>query len=375
MGTGRGAIPADAEVVDLTGYTGLPGLIDAHTHLTYYWDRSPGSQPFVQVVERAAAMTVFLAQENARRTLEAGVTTVRDLGAIEYADVAMRDLINLGAMVGPRMYVAGYGLRPSYEPARPVPQFPTFGLADGVPEVMRVTRQQLAAGVDWVKLYASTGSGSDLTGYQTYTFEEIKAAVEVTHHYGKRVAVHAYGPEAARDAVRAGADSVEHAVDLPDEVLAEMARRKTFLVPTIDHNRYYAEHGQEFGYDAAIQEQLRTFTKRSVDTTRRAFRAGIRIVMGSDAVFGMCGENTRELEWFVKAGMTPEQAVATATRDAAALLGREGDLGKARPGYFADLIAVEGDPLADITMLTRKVRWVMKGGVVLIDKTSEEMAK
>ena len=204
-------------MIDLTRYTGIPGLIDVHTHMTYYWDGAAGTRPWEQLDERMPAVTVFLAQENARKTLETGVTTVRDLGASDYTDIAMRDLINRGAMVGPRMFVSGYGLHVTAEPERPGFVSPQDGQADGVPDVLRVVRQQIAAGADVVKMYGSTGSDEDVTGDQTFTFEEMKAAVDAAHQLGKRIAIHSYGPDGARDAVRAGADSIEHATDMDDE--------------------------------------------------------------------------------------------------------------------------------------------------------------
>ena len=374
VGSGTAALPAGAPVIDLTRYTGIPGLIDSHTHMTSSWDERPGTQSWAQQGSRSLAMTVFLAQENARRTLEAGVTTVRDLGSSEYADIAMRDLINRGAMPGPRMFVAGYGLHVTRTPARPGVVTPTGGTADGVPEVMRVVRQQIAAGADYVKIYGSTGSGQDVTGYETYTYEEMRAAVEAAHALGKRVAIHSYGPEGGRDAVRAGAESLEHAVDLDDATLAEMVRRGTFYVPTIDHNRYYAEYRTQFGYSAQDSARLDAYRQRNLETARRAFRAGVRFAMGSDAVFTMFGQNTRELHWFVAIGMTPAQALATATTNGAALLGMPQSLGRVAPGYYADLVAVEGDPLADIDVVIRNVRWVMKGGTVVVDRTGAKRA-
>lgn len=234
---------------------------------------------------------------------------------------------------------------------------------------MRVVRQQIAAGADWVKLFASTGSAQNLTGFQTFTFEEIKAAVDIAHALGKRVAVHSYGPGGARDAVRAGADSVEHATDMDDATITEMARKKIFYVPTIDHNRYYADNVEKLDFDPGSRQRFNDFIQRNLETARRAVKAGVRFAMGSDVAFTMFGENTRELAWFVKAGMTPEQALATATTNAAALLGREKELGMIAPGYFADLVAVEGDPLKDINVVINNVRWVMKGGAVVFDKT------
>ena len=350
--------------------TAIPGLIDAHTHMTFYWDRTPGTRPWSQLGTLSSVVTIFLAQENARKTLETGVTTVRDLGSWDYNDIAMRDLINRGAMTGPRMFVAGYGLHISNSAYKPGVVQPDPGQADGVPEVQRVARQQIGAGADWIKMYGSTGSDQDVTGFQTFTLEEMKAAVEVAHKAGKRIAIHSYGPDGARDAVRAGADSVEHATDMDDSTIAEMAHKGTFYVPTVDHNRYYVAHKDEFGYDKAVVDRLNDYIARNFETLRRAVRAGVKIAMGSDAVFTGFGENTRELEWFVKAGMTPRQALATATSNGAALLGRENDLGSIAPGCFADIVAVEGDPEADIGTVVHGVRWVMKGGRVVFDAVS-----
>ena len=363
------APPPGDEIIDLRPYTAIPGMIDAHTHMTYYWDQAPGTAPWEQSDKRQSSVTVFLAQENARKTLEAGVTTVRDLGSSDYADVAMRDLINRGAMVGPRMFVAGYGLSVTDRPARPGFAFPPGGTADGVAEVLRVVRQQVAAHVDVIKMYASTGSDQDVTGFQTFTFDEIKAAADAAHGFGRKLAVHSYGPDGARDAVRAGADSIEHATGMDEQTIAEMARRGTFYVPTIDHNRYYVEYRQQFGYNEEVAAHLNDYIQRNLDTAQRAHKAGVRFAMGSDAVFTMFGQNTRELEWFVKAGMTPEQALAAATANGAALLGMEKSLGAVAPGYFADIVAVEGDPLRDIGVAIRNVRWVMKGGKVVVDRT------
>lgn len=367
VGQGDRAIPVGATVIDLRPLTGLPGLIDAHTHMTFYWDRAPGTRPWSRLGSFSTPVLVYLAQENARRTLESGVTTVRDLGSVDYADIAMRDLINRGAMAGPRMFVAGAGLHISSAPMRPGFSEPDPGLADGVPAVALAARQQLAAGADWIKMYGSTGSDQDVTGFQTFSLDEMRAAVAVAHQAGKRIAIHSYGPDGARDAVRAGANSVEHATDMDDSTITEMARRGVVYVPTVDHNRYYADHRDEFGYDDAVVARLHGYRQRNLETLRHAIRAGVTIAMGSDAVFTGFGENARELEAFVEAGMTPEQALRTATVNGAALLGMERQLGAAAPGFLADLIAVEGDPLSDIQAVSRRVRWVMKDGRVVVD--------
>ena len=362
-------IPSGAEVIDLSKYTGLPGLIDVHTHMTMYTDETPGAPMLRQLTANPPAVEVFLARKGALRTLEAGVTTVRDLGADQYMDMAMRDLINRGEMVGPRMFVCGYGLYVTNTPYKPGLNPPAGGIADGVPEVLRVVRQQIAAGADVIKMYASTGTDDDVTGFQTYNYEEIKAAVDTAHQFGKKIAIHSYGPDGARDAVRAGTDSLEHATDMDDATIAEMAKHGTFYVPTIDHNRYYIDNGDKIGYAAGYKEKLQAFIPRNLETARKAFKAGVKFAMGSDAIYTMFGQNTRELGWFVKAGMTPEQALRAATSNAAELLGKEKELGAVAPGYFADLVAVEGDPLADISVVVNHVRWVMKSGEAVIDET------
>ncbi len=362
------AIPAGAETIDLSKYTGLPGLIDVHTHMTIYTDETPGEPMLKQLTNNPPAVEVFLARKGAMRTLEAGVTTVRDLGADQYMDIAMRDLINRGEMLGPRMFVCGYGLYITNAPYKPGLNPPAGGIADGVPEVLKAVRQQIAAGADVIKMYGSTGTDDDVTGFETYTYEEMKAAVEMAHQFGKKIAIHSYGPNGARDAVRAGTDSLEHATDMDDATIQEMLKRGTFYVPTIDHNRYYIENGEKIGYAPGYKEKLQGFIPRNLETARKAFKAGVKFAMGSDAIYTMFGQNTRELGWFVKAGMTPEQALRTATTNAAELLGKEKELGAVAPGYFADLVAVEGDPLTDVNVVLDNVKWVMKGGSVLADK-------
>jgi imidazolonepropionase-like amidohydrolase len=352
---GTGAPPAGAEVIDLGHLTLIPGLIDLHTHMTYFWDGAPGTRPLNQP-RRPAGVTTVLAAENARKTLETGVTTVRDLGASGDVDYAMRDLINMGRMVGPRMFVAGQGLS---APRADAPK----------PDYRQLADARIAAGSDWVKVYGSRGSYQSVDTTQTLTFEEMKAAVDAAHAKNHPVAIHSYGASGVKDAVRAGADSIEHGIDLDDETIANMVARGTVWVPTIDHNRYYVEAKDEFGFAPETIPPLQAYIAKNLESTRRAFRAGVKLGMGSDAVYSMFGQNTRELGWFVKAGMTPAQALATATTIPAALLGHSRDLGAIAPGYFADLVAVDGDPLADIDVVISRVRWVMKGGAVLVDHT------
>jgi len=348
-------LPSGAEVLDLRKYTLLPGLIDLHTHMTYYWDRQAGTRPLGQ--RRRPAVTVFLAQENARRTLETGVTTVRDLGASNDTDFAMRDLIAMGAMVGPRMIVAGQGISAPRQATGPDPD-----------AMRKAAEDRIKSGSDWVKVYASRGSFDSVDTTQTLTFDELKAIVDAAHAAGRKVAIHSYGASGVKDAVRAGADSVEHGVDLDDETIAEMVKRGTVWVPTIDHNRYYIDAKDEYGFKPEAIPPLQDYIERNLESTRRAAKAGVRLGMGSDAVFTMFGQNTRELGWLVKAGLTPTQALAAATTTAADLLGMSDRLGRIAPGYAADLVAVDGDPLANIDALFTGVRVVIKEGKTVVDK-------
>ena len=362
-------MPVGVQRVDLRKYTAIPGMIDAHTHITYAYDPETGSDPWRQP-PRAPELTLKLQRANLLHTLETGVTTIRDLGASNYADVALRDSVNKGAFVGPRMFVAGAGLsrrRPPYQPGTDTTRTQR-GRVFNISQIPEAVKQQVDAGADYIKMYGSTGSGADVTGTETFSFDEMKAAVDAATLYGKRIAIHSYGPQGGRDAVFAGTTTLEHSIGLDDATLAEMVRRGTFYVPTIDHNRYYAEYANDFRYSPVQVAALDSFRLLNLETARRAFKAGVRFGMGSDAVFHMFGQNTRELGWYVKAGMTPAQALATATINGAALLGMDTRLGRLAPGYYADIVAVEGDPLADIDVVINRVKWVMKGGTVVVDR-------
>ena len=350
VGSGDAAVPAGAWVMDVRPLVAIPGMIDMHTHMTYVRDkvRSPrGPSP------RSQDSVIVLAAENAMNTLRTGVTAVRDLNAGGGVDIRMRDAINGGAMVGPRMFVSGGGLSKRANDTIP-------------PDIAGIIRQRVAQGVDWIKMFGSTGSGQNVTSTQTFNDAEMKLAVETAHAYGKRITIHTYGPDGARGALHAGAESIEHPAGVPDALLDEWAKTNVFYVPTIDHNRFYRDNADLLGYPQA-RPQLDSFIALNLETAARAHKKGIKFAMGSDALYWMFGENTRELGWFVKAGMTPEQALAAATTNGAALLGMADKLGRVAPGYFADIAAVEGDPLRDIDVVINNVRWVMKGGSVVVD--------
>ena len=352
VGSGSSAVPAGARVIDLRKYTGIPGLVDLHTHITYYWDRKPGTRP--RGVQRLPAVTVFLAQDNARRTLETGVTTIRDLNAGNDMDLAMRELVASGAMVGPRMFVSGPGL--SSRPNQPL----------NAETVSTLVGARVKSGVDWIKVFGSRGSYEVVDGTQTVSFDEMKNVVDTAHAAGKKVAIHSYGASGVRDAVRAGADSIEHGADVDDETLQDMVKRGIVWVPTVDHNRYYIDAKDEFGFAPGSEGPLKDYIERNLESVKRGVKLGVKIGMGSDAVYTMFGQNTRELEWLVKAGMTPAQALQSATTIPAELLGMGDRLGRIAPGYLADLVAIDGDPTSEIRALFTGVKWVMKAGQVVV---------
>ena len=331
-------------------------MIDMHTHVTYYWGGEPGTTPQRQP-RRREGVTVVLSQRNGMKALEAGATTLRDLNGRAGADIDLRDLINNTAR--------------ARGPAHGVCSWPVRGL-DGLPKIkdmnekvaaqIKATQDVIAAGADWVKVFGSTGGFQNVTGDQTVSYEEMKAIVDTAHAAGHKVAIHSYGPDGARDAIRAGCDTLEHATDMDDATIAEMVRKKIWYVPTIDHNRYYVENADDvYKFPAGSKENLEDYIQRNYTTAQKAFKAGARMLVGSDAVYNGFGLNMRELSWFVKMGMTNEQALQTATVNAAEALGMEKSLGAVAPGFFADIVAVQGDPLADINVAIRNVRWVMKG--------------
>jgi len=349
VGTGRVPIPPGAAEIDLGPYT------DLHTHMTYYWNGAAGTTPLRQP-RRTAAQTAELAFENARKTLETGVTTVRDLGASGGADYLMRDAINRGEKIGPRMFVAGQGIT--------APRTGTL-----TPEQLTtMVQQRVTADSDWIKLYGSTGSFDDVSTTQTMTFEQMKAVVDAAHAAGKPAAIHSYGASGVHDAVMAGADSVEHGIEVDDGTFYEMVRRGTVWVPTVDHNQYYVDAKADYAFPDDHIGPLEDYIRKNFDAMKRAFHLGVKLGMGSDAVYSDFGRNTGELRWFVKAGMTPAQALATATTTAAALLGKSSTLGRIAPGYAADLVAVSGSPLQKIDDVITGVKWVMKDGKVVVDK-------
>jgi len=357
---GRVTVPSGAEDIDLTKYTAIPGLIDLHTHITYYWDHAPGTTPLRQggpgIAPLTPAQLADRAFDNARRTLEAGVTTIRDLGASRGVDYLMRDTVNSGQKIGPRMFVAGQGLSAPRDGINTIDQW------------KQAVTMRVESGSDWIKVYGSRGSYDSVDTTQTLTFAEMAAIVDTAHALHKPVAIHSYGASGVRDAVLAGADSVEHGIEIDEATFREMVKRGTVWVPTIDHNRYYVDAKDDYQFPEEHIPPLRDYIQKNFDATKRAFQLGVKLGMGSDAVYTGFGQNTGELTWFVKAGMTPAEALETATTTAAALLGYGNDLGKIAPGFFADVVAIQGEPLKNIDDVIQGVKWVMRGGTVVVDK-------
>lgn len=356
--------PPGARIVDHGRYTAIPGLIDAHTHITFCWDPTWGerapSDPF-QIAQDREQLRPLIA-ENGRTLLSLGVTTIRDLGSDNALDLETAARIEAGELVGPRIFGAGDGVWSSSlapEGSRDSP-----GQADGPEQVAAMVREEIAAGVRVVKLWASTGSDDDLSGTRTYSFEEIKAAVDVAHAHGIPVAVHDTLGEVTADIVRAGADSVEHPRKLTPEILAAMRERGVVYVPTIHHNHYYRSNIERFGFAPDKRADFDAFIADNVATARAAHQAGVTIVMGSDAVYTAFAESTRELDIFVRdVGMTPMEALATATTNAARLLRADDRIGALRPGYLADFVVIDGD-LSQIEHIHNVVATIKEGAVV-----------
>ena len=359
--------PGESVTHELGDVTLLPGLIDAHTHLVGGEELTP-FQDLTETGPRAAIEGVA----NAHRTLLAGFTTVRDLGSRDFADVALRDSIASGRVQGPRMLVAvrslsstgGHGDRNDLPDDIRVERY--SAIADGGEEIRHKVRENVKYGADWIKLLATGGTmsaGTDPT-MADYTEDEIRAAVAVARDKKRDVAVHAHGTEGIKRAIRAGVRSIEHASMLDDESIRLARENGTYLVPNPVSNQYMLEHGASGGYQPYQLDKARQVLTFKLASLRRAIDAGLNIAYGTDSGVQPHGSNARQFAIFVEAGMTPLQALQSATVVNARLLRMEGRIGSLHAGAHADLVAVRGNPLQDIRVLEAPT-WVMKGGQVV----------
>ncbi len=366
VGAAKDANTTGAAIVDLSRATVLPGLIDAHTHLTgdpYHF----GYNGLGISIPREA----LTGAKNARTTLEAGFTTVRNVGAGGYSDVALRDAINEGDIPGPRMLVSGppLGITGGHCDNNLLPfeyHVAEAGVADGVEAVQHKVREVIKYGADVIKICATGGvlSKGDDPNASQYTLEEMKAIVAEAHRLGRKVAAHAHGAQGVQLASEAGVDSIEHGHLMDDASIGTLKKNGTYLVPTLYLMDWHRENAAKTNMPDFMKRKMEMVSAQGQKNIKRAFEAGVKVAFGTDAAVYPHGLNAHEFAVYVRLGMTPLQAIRTATLNAADLLGWSDKVGSIEPGKWADIVAVDGDPLTDVTTL-QQVKFVMKGGEVV----------
>jgi imidazolonepropionase-like amidohydrolase len=366
------AAPVGANVIDLSNSTVLPGLIDAHVHLT--GDNTKLGYEELGISVPREALT---GAKNARITLEAGFTTVRNVGASGFSDVALRDAINAGDIPGPHLLVSGppLGITGGHCDENLLPSefhYSSEGVADGVAAVQHKVREDIKYGADLIKFCATGGvmsKGDDPNAAQ-YTQEEMKAIVADAHRLGRKVAAHAHGAQGVTWASDAGVDSIEHGHLMDDNAIATLKKNGTYLVPTLYLTEWWSENMEKMHAPDYLKSKMKMVSLTSEKNAQKAMQAGVKIALGTDAAVYPHGLNAHELAVYVKLGMTPLQAIQSATVTDADLLGWSDKVGSIEAGKWADIIAVSGDPLQDITTL-QHVRFVMKSGQVFKNEASK----
>ena len=369
---GDAKIPADAQVIDLGDATLLPGFIDAHVHLSeesgpnWYLD-------FYNDIMRFPTEQALYGAHYAKVTLDAGVTTVRDVGSSDFIALGLRNAIRAGMIPGPRMLIANYAIGSTaghadqhpYPPERIAVAGPIKGVCNGPDECRAAVRYQIKYGADVIKFMPSGGvlSLSDPVDNPQLTQEEMNAIVSEAHSWGRKVAAHCHGDRAAKMAITAGVDSIEHGTFLQDDTLAEMKKKHVYLVATLLAGTWVLEHVDKL--PPVIATKARAAAAQAQQMFQHAVRIGVPLAMGTDAAVEPHGSNAREFSLMVKNGLTPAQALIAGTANSADLLGLADQVGTLTVGKLADIIAVPGNPLADLTV-TEHVVFVMKEGTVYL---------
>ena len=366
------AIPAGAKVIDLSDAVVMPGFVDTHTHVT-----GDPTIPFYESYHISHAREAVIGVMNARKTLLAGFTTIRNVGAGGYSDVALRDGIERGEVMGPRIFASGpplgitgghcdeNNLAPEYD-------YQAEGVADGVDEVRKMVRRNIKYGADLIK-YCGTGgvfSKGDTPGAPQYTYEEAKAIVDEAHSLGRTVAVHAHGAEGIKIAIRAGVDSIEHASLVDDEGIRMAKKAGTVFSMDIYNTDYTQSEGAKNGTPEEYLKKDRDIAEIQRENFSKALKAGVKLSYGTDAGVYPNGDNAKQFKIMVRYGMTPMQAIIAATETGAELLKKQDDFGAIAQGRFADIVAVRADPFEDVNVL-ENMEFVMKEGAVYRGKPAE----